>query len=194
MAGRRVAEKIEKTLIGVDTGVTYGDKTGRGYSHNSTVFGYMNHPDILMRTTITTPDGTNGATTVDDVLAMIEQANNAYFYGPFMLYHSTDWDKYMDDDYRAQDSRTLRQRLRQIEGIMDVRRLDFLVSSSYPFRFILVQMTSEVARAINGMDITTLQWESKGGTELNFKVMCIKVPQIRSDYNSRTGIVLGTTS
>ena len=45
-----------------------------------------------------------------------------------------------------------------------------------------------------GMDITTLQWEERGGLELCFKVMAIKVPRLRSDYNSRTGILHGTTA
>jgi hypothetical protein len=55
-------------------------------------------------------------------------------------------------------------------------------------------MTSDVARAINGMDITTVQWETQGGMRVNFKVMAIQVPQIRSDFNGRTGIVHATTA
>lgn len=187
--GRRVAEQIEKTTIGAATGVLYGDTTNYGTSA-AQVWGYTNHPDRITKTDVTTPDGTNGATTVDDVLAMIEDANDAYYYGPFMLYHSTDWDKYMDDDYRANDSRTLRQRLRAIDAIQDVRRLDYLTDT---FTLLLVQMTSDVARAINGMDITTVMWESQGGMRVNFKVMAIQVPQLRSDYNGNMGVVHGTT-
>lgn len=190
-AGRRVAEKVEKTLIGTVTGMTYGNYTTNGYSQASTVYGYTNHPDRITKTDLTVPDGTNGATTVDDVLEMIELANNKYFYGPFMLYHSTDWDKYMDDDYRAQDSRTLRERLRAIEAISDVRRLDFLTNT---FTLLLVQMTADVGRAVIGMDLTTVQWESKGGAYLNFKVMCIMVPQLRSDFNGNMGLVHATTT
>lgn len=189
-AGRRVAEQIEKTLIGTITGVTYG--AAANYSRNPTVYGYLNFPQRITKTNVTTPDGTNGATTVDDVLAMIQLANDANYYGPFMLYHSPDWNKYMDDDYRAQDSRTLRTRLREIEGITDVRSLDFLAGQT--FTLILVQMTSEVARAVNGMEITTVQWETMGGMRVNFKVMCIKVPQLRADYNGNTGLVIGTTT
>jgi len=58
----------------------------------------------------------------------------------------------------------------------------------------MVQMTSDVARAINGMPITTVQWESAGGMRLNFKVMAIQVPQIRSDYDGNSGICHATTS
>jgi hypothetical protein len=72
-----------------------------------------------------------------------------------------------------------------------VRRLDFLTST---YTMIMVQMTPDVARAINGMDLTTVQWEEKGGMQLQFKVMCIQVPQLRYDYNGNSGIMHGTTA
>lgn len=189
-AGRRVAEQVEKTLVGSVTGVTYGTAANYGTSA-AKVWGYTNFPDRITKTDLTTPDGTNGAATVNDVLEMIELAADRYHYGPFMLYHSTDWDKYMDDDYRANDSRTLRDRLRNISQISDVRRLDFLTDK---FTLLLVQMTPEVARAVIGMDFTTVQWPTSGGMRQNFKVMVIMVPQLRSDYNGNTGIVHAKTS
>jgi hypothetical protein len=88
----------------------------------------------------------------------------------------------------------LRERLQKIDGIQDVRRLDFLPSSTNPWTLIMVQMTADVAQAINGMDITTVQWESVGGMRLNFKVMCIQVPRLRSDYYGRCGVLHATTS
>lgn len=188
-AGRRVAESIEKTLIGTVAGMTYG--TTANYSQAPTVYGYTNHPDRITKTDVTVPDGTNGATTVDDVLAMISLAADRYYYGPFMLYHSTDWDKFMDDDYRANDSRTLRQRIRAIDAITDVRRLDFLTNT---YTLLLVQMTSDVARAVDGMSIQTVMWETQGGAKVHFKVMAIQVPQLRSDFNGYTGIVHATTA
>ena len=139
-----------------------------------------------------------------------------------MIYHSNDWDQYLDSDYFATSgvggiagvsTATLRNRLRMIEGIQDVRRLDFLfaavpstnpasqgfpggftgpggegVLSGNPFTFIFVQMTPDVARAVNGMDITTIQWETLGGMQINFKVMAIQVPRIRSDFYQNCGI------
>ena len=196
-AGRRVAESIEKTTIGISTGMTYG--IAADYSNAPTVFGYTNHPDRNTKTNVTVPDGTNPDKTVDDVLAMRSTLYDDKYYGPYMLYNSTDWDKYMDDDYvtgtaaqgLASPSGTLRDRLRRIEGIVDVRRLDFLTST---FTLLMVQMTSDVARAVNGMDITTVQWESVGGMRLNFKVMAIQVPQLRSDFSGNSGILHATTT
>jgi len=44
------------------------------------------------------------------------------------------------------------------------------------------------------MELTTVQWESNGGMKLNFKVMAIQVPYIKSTSDGVTGIVHGTTS
>ncbi len=130
-----------------------------------------------------------------DVLEMRDLMYNDFFYGPFVLYHSTSYDQYLDNDYFRTGStaahRTLRERIMSIDGISAVRRLDYLTSG---YVMIMVQMTSDVARAIDGMGITTVQWEAKGGMQLNFKVMAIQVPQLRADFNGRCGIVHGTTS
>lgn len=195
-AGRRVAEMIEKTVIGVQTGITYGKSTE--YSRTSSVYGYTNFPDRITKTDLTVPDGTNADETVDDVLEMRDLLYDAHRYGPYMLYHSTDWDRYMDDDYVPSGGNnpntTLRQRLKAIDGIQDVRRLDFLTSDENPFTLIMVQMTSDVVRAINGMGITTIQWDAVGGMRKNFKVLAIQVPQLRSDYSGSTGILHATTA
>lgn len=193
-AGRRVAEEIEKTLIGTVTGKSLSPGNVSDYGGTPTVYGYTNFPDRITKTDVTVP--TSGTWTpsqaIGDVLDMIESLNTNNFYGPFMLYHSTDWSRYMDEDYSdAKGDNTLRDRLRKIEQIQDVRRLDFLTNT---FTFLLVQMTPDVARAVNGMDITTVQWESMGGMRLDFKVMAIQVPQLRSDINGNTGIAHGTTS
>ena len=196
-AGRRVAEMIEKTYIGVETGITYGGASTYvgGYGRTSSVYGLTNFPSRLTKTNMTVPTGSNPEATVADVLAMRNSLYGNKFYGPFMVYHSTDWDLYLDNDYARlggnNANMTLRDRLRAIEGITDVRRLDFLTST---FTMILVQMTADVARAVNGMDITTVQWESQGGMRVNFKVMCIQVPQLRADFNGNCGILHGTTA
>lgn len=194
-SARRVAEMVEKTLIGVETGITFGNATTNGYSRAPSVYGYTNFPGRTTKTDLTTPTGTNPEAVMTDVLEMIELANSNNFYGPFILYHSTAYTRYLNDDYFRTGStsavRTLRERIESIEEISAVRRLDYLTSG---YQLLLVQMTSDVARAINGMDISTIQWESQGGMRLNFKVMCILVPQVREDFNGNAGIVHGTTS
>jgi uncharacterized linocin/CFP29 family protein len=197
-AGRRVAEMIEKTLIGVETGVTFGTRSGdsaTAHTGTSTVYGYTNFPYRVTKTDLTTPTGSNPEGVMTDVLEMIETMQSNGFFGPYMLYHSTGYSRYLNDDYFRSGStsavRSLRQRIMEIEGIQDIRRLDFLTSG---YQMILVQMDPEVAEAINGMDVTTVQWESQGGMRQNFKVMCIQVPLLKSPYNGVAGIIHGTTS
>lgn len=202
LAGRRIGEMIEQITIGTVTGVAYGGNTTGRYAHDtggglgaSQIYGYTNFPHRITKTDLTVPTGSNPEAVAQDVIEMRELAYAAGFYGPFILYHSTSYDQWLDSDYFRTGGTaihsTLRDRVKAIDGIQDVRRLDYLTSG---YQMILVQMTSDVAEAVNGMDITTLQWESSGGMRLNFKVMAIQVPRLKSDYNNATGIVHGTTA
>lgn len=233
-AGRRVAEAIEKTTIGNQTGMAYGG-TGINYAspynyqYTSQVYGYTSFPNRITTSTFRKPNSANWTPlmTVQDVLLALQYLRGHKFYGPFMIYHSNDWDAYLDQDYivvgggtgstSGVTTQTLRDRLRMIGDIADVRRLDFLFASTaawsstnlygiapgpggadinqgYPFTMIFVQMTPDVVQAINGMDITTIQWETLGGMQINFKVMAIQVPRLRSDYYENCGILHATAT
>jgi hypothetical protein len=195
--GRKIAELVEKQTIGVETGLTYGTVTAGPGTHTgtSTVYGYTNFPYRVTKTDLTTPTGSNPEAVKQDVIEMRETMYTNGFYGPFMLYHSTGYDAFLDDDYfrsgSTAASRTLRERVGEIEGIAGIRRLDYLTSG---YQMVLVQMTSDVAQAINAMDVTTVQWDSQGGLRKNFKVMAIQVPLLKAPYNGVAGIVHGTTS
>ncbi len=234
-AGQRVGESVEKTLIGNNTGTTYAGNSTQvgGYGRTSAVYGYTNFPTRVVKINLTTPTGSNPEATVADVLAMKDSMTARKMYGPFMLYHSTDWDQYMDNDYArlggTNANMTLRDRLKKIDGIQDVRRLDMLFATApqtdpywtsstvsttgkpvytgpggegvgtpganvNPFTLIMVQMTPNVAQAVTGLPITTVQWETKGGMQLNFKVMTIQVPRLQADFYGNTGILQASTS
>lgn len=194
MAGVRIGEKTERITIGVDTGPTYGSPLIT-YGRTSQVYGYTNFTPRLTKTNVTVPTGTNPEATLNDVLACIEQLRTAKHYGPYMVYNSTDWDKYLDNDYARlggnHTGMTLRDRLRSIEDIMDVRRLDFLTNT---FTLLFVQMQKKTARAVIGLPLTNVQWPSSGGFRLNFKALQICVPQLRADYNGNCGILHATTA
>lgn len=179
LAARRVAEEAEKLILGTSGTISYG---------GGTIYGLTNFPHRITTVDITTPVESpwTGATLVQQVLAMRQKSINNHYRGPWMLYTSPGWDEYLDDDYStAKGDNTLRQRLLGIQGILGVKTVDYLEG----FQLILVQMTSDVIREVVGMEITTVQWETHGGMRLNFKVMAIMVPQLRSDFNHRTGIV-----
>ena len=182
LAARRVAEEAEKLLIGTSSGLKFG---------GGDVYGYTTFTS-RMEKTITAPSasGWTAAQAVKEVLEMIKQSMDAYHYGPWMLYYSPAWSPFMNNEYKNESDDLLAERLRRIDNISDVRMLDYLENND----LLLVQMTSDVVREVIGMDITTLQWETNGGMKQNFKVMAIMVPQLRADYNGKTGIVHGSSA
>ena len=180
LAARKVAEQIEKLCIGVLDSYTFG---------GGTVYGLVNYPHRLTQT-LTDPTDSNwtGATLLSEVIAMRTASINAKHYGPWVLYVAPAWDAYLDEDYKDYSDVTVRDRIKAVNGINDIRTLDFLED----YDMVLVQQSSDVIRLVIGKDITTLQWDTKGGMQKNFKVMAIMVPQVRCDFNSNTGIVHGS--
>lgn len=178
-AGRRVAELLEQLLIGTAGTFSYG---------GGNVFGYTNFPDRLTKV-MTIPTSINHDVTVSEVLEMIQQSKDAFHFGPFFLYYSNSWGSFVEEDYSAaKGDNTLRDRLLAISQIDSVEELDFLPAKT----MVLVEKASNVVRSVEGMDITTVQWETSGGFEQHFKVLTITVPDLRSDFNLNTGIVHGT--
>lgn len=185
LAARKVAEGAEQMLIGSGPTIAYG---------GGQIFGYTNFPQRITKALHDpTASGWVPRTLLLDVLSMRQLSTNKLHYGPWILYISRAWDSVIDDDlsiYKGSTGDTLRNRLKEIDGITDVVTLDFLKG----YDMVLVQTTPEVVREVVGMDITTVQWESHGGMQVNFKVMCILVPQLRADYNGNTGIVHGSVA
>lgn len=204
MAGRRVGELIENTLIGNSAGITYGDPTrytnAAGTAQTSKVYGYTNHPDRMTYTTLTASASITPEAVYNQIIAMRELAYTNGVFGPFMVYVSTAYDAKLDSIFKTDSSNyptigTTRQAIKGIDGIMDVKRLDYLSGDV----ILLVQMGGGLIQAVNGLEISTVQWDTKGGMQHNFKVMCIQVPRIRSAFKSGTTtrvapIVHGTTS
>lgn len=180
LAGRQVAEEIEKLTLGVNTGISFG---------GGQVYGYMNYPHRLTKT-LTAINAASYYTVLADVLDMRKKSTDNGYYGPWVLYYSPAWYGHMDADYDAsnRNGTTLKMRLEKVEGISAVKPADYLTGTT----LLLVQQTTDVVRLVMGMDITTVQWETQGGMQINFKVMAIMVPQLRSDYSNQCGIVHGT--
>ena len=207
--GRRVAETLEKMTIGMTdfTGLKIGQSNVPSFT-NQGIYGFRTQPDRITVQTITASASFDPATLLSDVLGMKEAARAQNFFGPFVLYYSTDWDEVLQRDYyvsietangtgMAAPTQTMRQRLMQIDGITSIKLLDNFTSTS---ELLLVQMTSETVRAVNGMDFTTVQWQKDGGAATVLRVLGIKVPDLRSQFigtsttSRKCGIVHGTTS
>jgi uncharacterized linocin/CFP29 family protein len=178
LAARKVAEQAETLLFQGSGDYTFG---------GGTIFGYQ---DFTNRNTVTL--GTNwdasaadGATILADVLAMKQASIDDRYFGPWMLYIPTAYETKLDDDFKANSDKSIRQRVLEVSGIQDIKVADFLTANNV----ILVQMTSDVVRVVEGLPITTVQWDSDGGMKINFKVMTILVPQIRADQTNKCGVI-----
>jgi uncharacterized linocin/CFP29 family protein len=184
IAARKVAEEIEKMTTGTAGSFTYG---------GGTIYGFTNFPQRATKTDMVAPDGTNGPAVLNALLSLRQLLINDRHYGPYILYVNSQWSQYLDADFSAdKGDATLRQRILAIADITDVRTLDHLPATN--FACVLVEMSSETVRAIVGMEVQTIQWESLGGLLKHYKVMALQVPQLRSDSNGNSGIAHGTTA
>lgn len=202
--GRRCAETLEKMTIGVTdfTGITIGDAAE--FTRRA-IYGFRTQPDRITKTDLTPSASFVADTFVGEVLDMIEVARAQKYYGPFVLYYSTSWDRYMGNDYvtgtaaqgLAAPTITVLQRIQQIEKIQRVAMLDMFTNAD---ELLLVQMTSETVRAVVGMEFYPVQWTMDGGSRTMLRIMGIKVPDLRAQYvgqstdTRKCGIVHGTTS
>jgi len=177
LAARQVAEKVEEILFTGASTYTYG---------GGTIYGYTDMPS---RNTVTLSanwdaSAKTGALILDDVKSMKQASIDAKHYGPWVLYIPTAYETVLDDDYKAESDKTIRQRILEISGINEVKVVDKLTANNV----LLVQMTSDTVRMVEGMPLSTVEWDEGGGFTSNYKVMTIMVPQIRADQNGNCGI------
>ncbi len=184
-AARKVQEKLESMLF-TDTTFSFGTADDRS---RNTIYSYINHPDINS-VNLSVPWDASGCTAamiLQDVLEMKQASINAYHYGPWILYIPTAYETVLDDDYdTTTPGTTIRERILKIAGIKEVKVIDTLPDD----HVLLVQMTPDVVRLVRGLGLTNIEWSEEGKFVTKFKVFTIQVPQIRSDQDGHTGIVL----
>jgi hypothetical protein len=185
LAGRKVAEEVEKLTVGnVGTAFAYA---------GGAVYGYTNFPNRATKVDMTVPTGANNVQVLSDILAVRQLLINNRHFGPYGVYFNSQWAQILDTDFNPnKGDQTMRQRLLAVEGFQTVQVLDFLPTTQW--HTIIVEMSTETVRAVVGMEIQTVQWESLGGMQKNFKVMGILVPQLRPDVYGNSGIGHGRTA
>ena len=178
LAARKVAEKAESMLFTGTSTYTFG---------GGAIYGYMDEPNRNTGSLTANWDDSagDGDAILTDVLAMKQAGIDDRCYGPFMLYIPTNFETAIDEDFKANSDKSIRQRILEVSGISGVKVADKLTADNV----ICVQMTMDVIRLVNGLAITTVQWETEGGMRVNFKVMAIQVPQTRHDQDGRCGIM-----
>lgn len=175
VATRKVADLVEQLIF---TGATISSANGR-------IWGLLNHPHRTTGSIGSSWASDSGENIITDILAMIEDARLNNMFGPFLLFIPGAWGVSLSRDYKANSSDTILDRIMKITGILAVIPTNRLTAGNV----LLVQASSDVIQLINGMQPTLLQWDSRGGFEINFKVVAIMLPRIRSDYAEQSGIV-----
>lgn len=178
LCGRKVAEKVEDILFNGTSSFAYG---------GGVIYGYTDFPKRITGSLSGAWDssGATGADILADVLAMKQASIDNRYYGPWMIYIPTAYETKLDEDFKANGDKTIRQRILEVSGILDIKVADKLSTDCV----VMVQMTSDVVRMVNGLGITPVEWDSEGGMIFHYKVMTIQVPQLRADQEDQTGIV-----
>lgn len=185
---RRVIEKVENMAIGEATTYKYG-----GYR----IYGLTNHPNRYTKVlTLPTSAGWTPRVFVDEVIEMIDTLTTDQFNGPYGMFYSPAWQKYMGMDYSdAYSGQTLAGRLAGAPpngvGLSFMNKLEYGLTD---FQVIIFQLTDDVIRTLNGLDLRTFQWEEKGGWEILFKVACIYLTQLRTRENDDLGVIHGVAA
>jgi hypothetical protein len=187
-AARAVLVRLENMLF-TNISYSYGEKD----SHNrNTIYSYVNHPDRnqVTLTTAWNDSAKTGKDIVDEVISWKQTSIEDRHYGPWMIYIPTAYETILDEDYVGSTpdtapNTTIRQRLLQISGILGIKVIDTLAADNVLF----IQMTLDVVRLIQGLDLQNIQWGEEGNFVTKYKVLTIQVPQIRSDPDGRSGII-----
>lgn len=141
---RSVFEKLEDTLVN-GSDVVLGGNTLPGYtnfgSRNTGTMSGGTWTGVAANTSITT-----------DVLAGIQALQDDGFGGPYVLYIPTAYSQVMGEDYTANYSQTVQQRLLSIDGISRVTVLPTLPAANV----LLVQVDSSVVVYPVGQDFIVL--------------------------------------
>lgn len=208
-SGVKIGEMREKLAIGMVTGISYGTVstgpypqrilTGSSTAISSKGYGIITHPARFIKINVTVPTGSNPDVTYGEVLGLLQTLLESNFRGPFKMYHSLDWERYMNGNYAwtngsnwaVAPTQTLRQKIESIPDIVSVERLEFLTNT---FTLVLVPQDSRYVGMIDGMGFTTVQWPAKGGMQQNWKSMVIEAPFFAFDSNGYLPVYHATTA
>jgi len=173
----KIAEKLESILFTGASTFTFGGGTIYGY----TDFPHRNTGSLSANWDDSTA---TGATILADVVAMKQASINDRHYGPWVLYIPTAYETVLDEDYVSGYPKTIRDRLLEVGGISEIKVVDLLTANNV----LLVEMDAKTVRLVEGLPLTTVEWQTQGNMVFNFKLMTISVPQLRADQANRCGI------
>lgn len=186
-ASRSVARKSEDMVFNglPDMGSVNSD--GNSYQ----IHGLTNWPDRVQYSISDWSDSDN--VTPQDILSEILQMvqtmeTSQRHYGPFNIYIPRNFAFRFREDFKAEVTGTLMQRVLAEESISAVKVADQLAESNVS----MLEMDRGVIDLAVASDITNIQWASPSGWTNYFQTFCAWAPRLKTDYDGRTGILHAT--
>ncbi len=178
LAARKVAERIETILF---QGLPNYNFSG------GQIFGYTTFPDrnTISIGTAWDNSGVDGEDILTQVLSMVQAATNDRMYGPYLMYVPTAYWVKLLEDFKANSDKSILTRLMEIPTLTDIKVADFLPADNV----LMIQMTQDVVDMVVAMQPSTVEWETQGGFQLNFKVLACMIPRMKSTDAGRSGII-----
>lgn len=174
IASRKVMEKAESIVFG---GLNIAPNLGQ-------VYGLLNHPNRNTAGVTASWATTTGSNIVLDIIRMSTILTGKNQFGPYMLFVSTTVFMRLSEDYKAESDKSILSRILELPGIEGIMPTNSLTGTNV----LMVQLTSDVVQIIDGIQPTMVEWEERGGFELNFMIFAILLPRIRADYAAQSGI------
>lgn len=173
VAARKVRDKLEDLLFNGDTSIKVNGQVLEGYT------------TATNKNTVTGADWGTIANIYANCLSAVAANEADNYFGPYILYVAKTQFGQMRNLYTDGAPETAYERvLRGLPQIQAIKPADALTAGTA----VLVQMTADVIDLAVGLDITTVQWETRGGMSIHFKVMAAMAPRPKSDANSGSGI------
>lgn len=177
LATRKVAQFIEGLIF---TGATIS-------SNNGNIYGLMNHPNRNTGS-VAAPWGvysaTLGGSVTGDISGMQAALVAKHMFGPYLLFIPYATYIAWGQDYKQFADVTILQRVLEMPGIEGVIPTQKFTGNGG----LMVQTTSDVIQMVDGMQPTLVEWDTRGGFELNYRVMAIMLPRVRADQYLQSGI------
>lgn len=187
-ATRRVNESIEDSFIN-GAALQVGGLTAPGL---------LNAPNANSQLFVDGESWTDanhsGEDILTDVLNMIGVEQGDKKYGPYNLYIPTEYGNKINEDFKSNSDKTIRQRIEEVQEISAVRVADLMPGDAAVGgpKTAMVQMTNDVVEAVVGQQPTTINWTDGSGWEQFFVVMACVIPRVRDDYDGNSGITIGS--
>ena len=178
-ASQKVTEQMEEILF---NGTTIGSiQSGGGSTTQNSLFGYTTQTNINTQAGGDWGTATNPQT---DIIAGLGVLEGDSYFGPYVVYAATTQYGQLRNFFTDGSGDQIFDRIARIQGVEAVRPGDRLAAGNG----VIVTMRRDVVDLAIGQDLTVVEWETKGGMMVNFKVLTAIAPRCKNDSALGSGI------